>query len=206
MRMDKKEAFAVLGLSPECSEEQAKKRYRELAKKFHPDRVQDKNHRLAENRMKEVNAAFRMVLPYLVAEKHQNKPRPKPSSKTATPVKDSINQFKKQFFGKMNTLFNGGHQKQKAPGSAESARTKRPAGDFDEILRKYASQFSKSYSAEAPPRKRGRFRKTQTHQYKNYIQLQKRYTAAAKKRSRARGIEPVGPIRPVSRINPVEKT
>lgn len=204
--MDKKEAFEVLGLSPGCSSEQAKKKYRELAKKYHPDRVQDKNHAAAENQMKQVNAAFRLVLPDLATGKNQNRLEPESSANNITPVKNSFDQLKKQFFNKMNTLFNAGQRKSRPSGKADTGGQNRPVGDFDEILRKYASQFSEDRPAGFSMKKTGRFRKTETHQYRNYIQLQKRYVTAAKKRSRAKGVEPVGPIRPVSAVDPVEKT
>lgn len=203
--MNKKEAFKVLGLSPGSTTEQAKKKYRELAKKYHPDRVQDRNLRVAEKQMKQVNAAFKMVLPYLGTGKPQNKGGPESLTKSRRPVKESLDQFKKQFFNKINTLFNAGQPKPGASSNTEAVEKNRPSENFDEILRKYASQFSKDHPAESHFKEMGRFRETQTPQYRTYVQLQKRYAAAAKKRSRAMGVEPAGPIRPVPGVDPVDK-
>lgn len=54
--MNLQEACSILELSPEVSAEDAKKRYRELTKKFHPDVNKDPG---AEDRFKKINEAYR---------------------------------------------------------------------------------------------------------------------------------------------------
>lgn len=51
--------YEVLGVSPNASDEEVKKAYRELAKKYHPDNYTDSPLAdLAEQKMKEVNEAY----------------------------------------------------------------------------------------------------------------------------------------------------
>ena len=51
--------YSVLGVSPGASDEEVKKAYRELARKYHPDNYQDNPLAdLAEEKMKEINEAY----------------------------------------------------------------------------------------------------------------------------------------------------
>ena len=51
--------YSVLGVSPSASDEEVKKAYRELARKYHPDNYQDNPLAdLAEEKMKEINEAY----------------------------------------------------------------------------------------------------------------------------------------------------
>ncbi len=51
--------YQVLGVSPSASDEEVKKAYRELARKYHPDNYQNNPLAdLAEEKMKEVNEAY----------------------------------------------------------------------------------------------------------------------------------------------------
>ncbi len=54
--------YAVLGVSPSASDEEIKKAYRELAKKYHPDNYQNNPlGDLAAEKMKEINAAYDQI-------------------------------------------------------------------------------------------------------------------------------------------------
>ena len=55
--------YKVLGISPNASDEDVKKAYRDLARKYHPDKYTDEAlKRTAEERMKEINAAYDEIL------------------------------------------------------------------------------------------------------------------------------------------------
>jgi len=54
-----KDPYSVLGVSPNASDEEVKKAYRELARKYHPDNYNDNPLAdLAQEKMKEVNEAY----------------------------------------------------------------------------------------------------------------------------------------------------
>ena len=54
--------YSVLGVSPNASDEEIKKAYRELARKYHPDNYQNNPLAdLAEEKMKEINEAYDMI-------------------------------------------------------------------------------------------------------------------------------------------------
>ncbi len=55
--------YKVLGISPSASDAEVKKAYRELAKKYHPDKYADSPlAELASEKMKEVNEAYEKIL------------------------------------------------------------------------------------------------------------------------------------------------
>lgn len=55
--------YEVLGIKPGASEEEIKQAYRELVKKYHPDRYNDNPLRdLAEDKMREINEAYNQLL------------------------------------------------------------------------------------------------------------------------------------------------
>jgi len=61
-----KDPYAVLNIPKDASPEEIKKAYRELANKYHPDKVHhlgDEFRELAEQRFKEIEEAYRELIP-----------------------------------------------------------------------------------------------------------------------------------------------
>lgn len=57
-----KDPYSVLGVSQSASDDEVKKAYRELARKYHPDNYQNNPLAdLAEEKMKEINEAYDMI-------------------------------------------------------------------------------------------------------------------------------------------------
>ena len=63
MAETKRDYYEVLGVSPSASDEELKKAYRELVKKYHPDNYNDNPLAdLAEAKMKEINEAYDSIV------------------------------------------------------------------------------------------------------------------------------------------------
>lgn len=74
--MDIKRSFEILELHPGVSLKKAKQAYRDLVRVWHPDRFLDKPRLMqkAEEKLKEINEAYRMVFSFLNSGSRPNLP------------------------------------------------------------------------------------------------------------------------------------
>ena len=73
--------YEVLGLKPGATEEEIKAAYRELVKKYHPDRYQDNPlSDLAEEKMREINEAYETLMGGVKGPKNKRDSRYGPGS------------------------------------------------------------------------------------------------------------------------------
>ena len=73
--------YEVLGLKPGATEEEIKAAYRELVKKYHPDRYQDNPlSDLAEEKMREINEAYETLMSGVKGSKNRGSSRYGPGS------------------------------------------------------------------------------------------------------------------------------
>lgn len=73
--MNLQEAYSILELSSEASPEEAKKKYRELTKKYHPDVNKEEN---AEDKFKKINEAYQCVINGKGSDRENSQPNYNP--------------------------------------------------------------------------------------------------------------------------------
>ena len=82
----------LLGVKPDASVEEIKRAYRQLARKWHPDRIQDERKRaIAEERLREINRAYDTLIEWQAARERlkPNRP-PKSGDKEPAPIYDTV--------------------------------------------------------------------------------------------------------------------
>ena len=78
--------YDVLGLAREATPDDIKRAYRELAKKYHPD-VYGGSARIAEQRMQEINEAYRVLSDEAARAKYDaSLPKPKSAVQSEKPA------------------------------------------------------------------------------------------------------------------------
>ena len=202
--MDKQTAMKILGLSSEASAAEAKAAYRSLAKTHHPDRYAGdvRKARDAENRMKEINGAFKFISPHL-ADRPPDKTVTKPSSTSS--VSD--------FFSNVSRHFRAGTAragKRNAPSRNKSTAPKkvrkqkpRPAKPvFNAFLKNAAPEMPHDSPNLVPGKPSGRPAVDAYQNYRRYMALKKK-VQAQRRRSKNMGIGRVESISPVQRVKPV---
>lgn len=77
--MHKRDCFDILGVSREASLEEAKRSYKELVKRWHPDQFGNdpEKQQIAQDRLKEINVAYRELISLLKSSAEGIKTQPK---------------------------------------------------------------------------------------------------------------------------------
>lgn len=199
--MDRIKACAILKIDAGASLEEAKKAYRSLAKKYHPDVIDESSCQDTDPdmKMKDINLAFRYLSP-LLRSKPSVKKRKKRSVKVERKEKGS-------FFLKLNKFFKKvfpGKKENKMPLNKKVRQAKpkkysknKPGNNisFDDVL----SSLHKGSS-----RGKQKSRKTNLYEgYQKYMSLQQRMKLRSRHDNMSIGrvekIEPVKPVNPVGK-------
>ncbi len=211
--MNKKQGLVILGLPENATRAQAKASFRRLAKAYHPDRWVNNplKARAAEESMKQINAAFRLVLPLLpeedvsVSESASSKPVQGPFVSRRCEDKESPGFFsllsagwKKRFTRKNRQQpFSSG---QNRPGKTGAGFSVRPAGrpGFDTFLKNVCAEKPLFHSSGHVPKAGQR---TQSS-FQN-LWGQRKIKTGFSKRTGPGPVERISPIQPVSRVKKI---
>ncbi|MCP3871667.1 MAG: DnaJ domain-containing protein [Desulfobacteraceae bacterium] len=215
--MDRKTALEILILEDGVCLEEAKKAYRSLAKKYHPD-VVGKNalpQKNAEVKMKEINLAFRYIAPKLKSRKTIKKENIKEEKTTKGKSTKSQKDTLFSFFYKMSETFVSDFIKAKPqkdakkilkkdkPVKTRKARQNRNIR-FDDVFKNVHKDGVKKkttiHKKKQDPLKRDPFER-----YQKYMALKRKMKSRRSSRHQEVEIGRVEKIEPVTPVNPVGK-
>lgn len=225
--------MTILGLGPGALKADAKRAFRELAKKYHPDRRGlGQSSGQADARMKDINAAFYYLYPLLqagpgcVEPENEKKtdtvpganPAPGNRQKSVLKKKEPVSKesILRQVLTGLGKRVKAAHYKKTSPAQASykpsmpSAKPRPPMG----INKRKISNFESVLKAQCPGLKEegqafaGSRRSCTGHSgavsYSEYAARKSRM-ALARKKSAGTAIGRVEKIQPISRIKPVGK-
>ena len=82
-----KNYYDILEVSPKASKEVIEKAYRVLAKKYHPDRYTGDKKKIAEEKLKEINVAYKVLSDDLLKDQYDSERQRENLKKTYTQEK-----------------------------------------------------------------------------------------------------------------------
>ncbi len=213
--MDKQKALHILGLKRPVSLEQAKRAYRDLAKRYHPDMAgnQKVGTVLFETKMKEINLAFRFIVPFLKPEpekifsskasRRKRKGEWQSLYRRSKQLSDFLNKVVRRIFPPL------AEKPQPGPSRSNESRASRAASDplsFDEVLNSFSTNNGEKKKNNLKTRQQAvRRNRTIYKRYQDYIRLRKRLRSAPRAQSKSSRIEPVSKIDPVTPVNRVTR-
>ena len=203
--MDKKTALKILNLEKDPSFEEAKKVYRNLAKKYHPDVIEKKtrtNTKIkinAEAKMKEINLAFRYLAPYLKSKKTLKKTPIK--KKFKQPEKKVDNGFLSKIFGVLSSAL---QERKDSKAFKNKVVKEKPLRKTRHSKVRFEDVFKKLYKVK--PEKKLRGKKNNLYQsYQKYMALKRKIRSGYSRSNQDMNITRVEKIAPVKPVNPVNR-
>ena len=194
--MDKKTALKILNLEKNPSFEEAKKAYRNLAKKYHPDVIGEKNKTNAEAKMKEINLAFRYLGPHLTVKKTVKKTQT--VKKVKKPEKAEENRFLSKIFGIFSTIL---QERKDSKASGNKAIKEKPLRKTTNNKIRFEDVFKNLYKIS--PDKKSIGRKQNLYQsYQKYMALKRKIRSGHLRSDQDISItrvEKIDPVKPVKR-------
>ena len=219
--MDTKIALGILNLDGTASVADAKKAYRNLAKKYHPDVVEKENGRQinAETKMKQINLAFRYMVPLLKKNEAKTKGKEKRKNDGRKTIKTTSLKHETKMFvsflthiiGRWASFFskkrkNNRAVKNKPEKTSPINKSSSNALRFHDVLKNVhpvlADQQKKTGTPEKKryPRSRNIFK-----EYQKYMALKTKVASRQFDRHQGIRIESVHKIDPVKPILPLGK-
>ncbi len=213
--MDKKTAYKVLSLSSGATREDAKIKYRKLAKIYHPDLSSNgSDASINDLKMKEINIAYRFLIPFLEVERVTESPKEKTNIKNdKEDIHKTTNYPKESFISKVirgvKHSFKTARQNRRMRHKNETSKTPRSKVvkktsniHFDEILSKlHADKVGRKTTIRKPTRpiNKSDFNKT----YRRYMELRRKMNVNKTNQNisigRVERITPIDPVKPVNK-------
>ncbi|MCD4722310.1 MAG: J domain-containing protein [Desulfobacula sp.] len=209
--MDKKTAFKILNLETTISFEEAKKAYRNLAKKYHPDVVEkefgSKSH--AEAKMKEINLAFRYLGPHLKSNEPVKKIRKE--KKSITPEKMGTIAFFLKIFGLLLTAFRGKKDSRFFENKYKKEKPLRKTRDrkvrFGDVFKSvYKLSPDREGEAEKIIKRNHSQKNSPYYRYQKYMALKRKINSGLSKSNQDMSIGRIDKIDPVKPVKPVKRS
>ncbi len=213
--MDKKTAYKVLGLSSGASREDAKNNYRKLAKIYHPDlSSSDSDINKNDQRMKEINVAYRFLIPFLKVETNSKSSRKKSSiHNDKEHIKQTTARPQKSFLSKMIREVKYAFKAAARPDRKRKPNRETPKAPvsrtvkynsnvhFDEILSKLHVQKEGLKTSIRKPRRTINSNDS-SKAYRRYMELKRKMKATKTTQQTSVGrVERISPIDPVKPVN-----
>lgn len=214
--MDKKQALKILNFDSMPTLEQARAAYRALAKKYHPDRAGSthRNILLCEEKMKQLNAAFRLLRPHLKSKPETadrktgtiRSSKPSVREKTKTNAA-SVKAFFRGFFKTSPRAAQKTRQRKVQPQARNRPRKNNVVSFKDRLRQAAVDQRSVTGGPGGgvlnPAQKRKQFSTSAHRRYQDYLKIRKQVKRRLARTSGNMGIqrvEKISRVQPVSRI------
>ncbi len=214
--MDKKTAYNVLSLNLGATREDAKINYRKLAKIYHPDLSSNGSGAGTNDlKMKEINIAYRFLIPFLAIENVTASPRENNNIQNdKEDINKTTNHPQESFLSKVieevknffKTATRSNRRKRPQHGTTKAPMSKEVKNNsnmhFDEMLSKFhVDIMGRKTTIRKPARK---INKIDSHNtYRRYMELRGKMKANKTNQNisigRVERITPIDPVKPVNK-------